>query len=286
MNVTTRTATVHSHFIDIDGTEYGTTFQADEWIEPKVEAEGNKTVLTYATRDDYPFNPRDTYSAGTMVRVRDGYNGIDIDQPDSDIEALLEVTESLAAWHHLSELYYVERCGCWLNDHDLAQVMAGECETAYEALLVAGENDTFADGSSYGLEIPLDGSGDLDSEEGIEALLEAWQERGPFTDRYDLAKAYLKVARPDITAFQEWSFTGYSQGDWAEGYIYTTVEDFEDPEAAMKAEVAEYAAWANGDVYLLVQETYIDNEQTDYDCIGGFYGEDAIEAAIKNGDHF
>jgi hypothetical protein len=285
MQVTTRTATVHHHFIDIDGVEYGTTFQADEYIEPKIETEGNKTVLTYAAHDEFPFNPRESYAAGTMVRVRDGYGGMDIDQPDSDIESLFEVCESLAAWHHLSEVYFIERCGCW-NGHDLTEVEAGECDQSYEALLVAGENDTFQDGSSYGLELPLDGAGDLESSEGIAALLEAWQERGPFTSQYDLMKAYLKVGRPDITAFQEWSITGYSQGDWAEGYIYTTVDDFTDPEAAMKAEVAEYGAWANGDVYLLVQETYIDNEQTDYDVIGGFYGEDAIEAAIKDGGHF
>lgn len=58
MSVKTRTAVVHTHYIEIEGDEFETTFSADEWIEPKVEREDGKTVITYASRDDYyPWSP-------------------------------------------------------------------------------------------------------------------------------------------------------------------------------------------------------------------------------------
>jgi hypothetical protein len=284
MQVKTRTVTVHNHYIDIDGQEFGTTFDANPYIDPKVETEGNKTVLTYAAQDEYPCNPRDTYAAGTMVRVRDGYNGIDIDQPDSDVAmAWTAASELVGATDN--EIYYVVRCGCAWDGHTLEQAAAGECNYPYEALILGTDDQHFSDGSTYALEFMGGYEIDLDSIEGVAAMLAFWLDTR-YATAADLAREYLKVARPDITAFIEWSFTGYSQGDWAEGYIYTTIEDFEDPEAALKAEVAEYASWANGDVYLLVQETYIDGEQTDYDCVGGFYGDDSIEAAIKDGGQF
>lgn len=57
-----RTATVHTHYIEIGGVEYETTFPAHEYIDPKVEVEDGKTFITYATLDDYwPWNPIEDY---------------------------------------------------------------------------------------------------------------------------------------------------------------------------------------------------------------------------------
>ena len=58
MSFTTSTITTHTHSIEIDGVEYETTFPADEYITPKVTVEDGKTVITYASLDDYyPYSP-------------------------------------------------------------------------------------------------------------------------------------------------------------------------------------------------------------------------------------
>lgn len=283
MKVNTRTVTVQHHYIDIDGQEFGTTFEANPYIDPKVEVEGNRTEITYAVRDEYPLNPRDEYgAAGTMVRVRDGYNGIDIDQPDSDVAMAWTAACELSAVAEEKEVYYLVKCGCAWNGHTLEEASAGECNYAYESLVVGSDADHFADGSTYALEFMGGYEIDLDSIEGAAAMLALWQE-ARYVVPVDLAREYLKVARPDITGFVGWSFNGYSQGDWAEGYAYMTTEGFEDPEAVLQAEAAEYAAWANGDVYLVVREVYIDGESVEYDCCGGFYGDEAVEQAIEDG---
>lgn len=290
MQVKTRTVTVHHHYIDIEGQEFGTTLPAYEYIDPVVETEGNRTEIRYAVLDEYPHSPREDYAAGTMVSCRDGLgyggrNDLEIDVADSEFDALYELAEQVqwAAAEKAAEVYLVERCGCWTG-HDLTEVEAGECEQSYEALLFGQDDDTFGDGSSYAIEFPIDGNGDLESTEGVAALLEAGMAADRWTSIYSLMKAYVEAGMPNVTAFIDWSIQGYSQSDWAEGYAYMTADDFTDPEAALKAECEEYAAYFRGDCYLAVREVYIDGESEDYDVVGGFYGDEHIEDVLAKGD--
>ena len=290
MTTNTRTVTVSRHYITVDGQEFETTFPADEYIAPRVDTdEGGRVTLTYAHRDEFAsgLNPREDYDhAGVMVRVRDGYGGILIDEPDSDIARAFEIAnEELRHLADDAEIFYVVKCGCWTG-HDLENV--GECPLAYEAVIVAREDDVFPDGSTLGAEISLDDTDGLDRD-GVSAMLDAWREQGSrWPDPYAVVAAYVKAGRPDVTAFQEWQTTGYSQSHWAEGYIYTTDTDLTDPAAALDAEVREYEAWANGDVYMVVQEMYAPGEDSsdDYESVGGFYGSDYTEQAIAEGSVF
>jgi hypothetical protein len=287
MKVSTRTVTVHHHTVEIDGEEFPTTLPVHEYTEPKVEVDGTKTTLTYAVHDEYPESPRDLYATGTLV-VTGNKRDYSVDEPDSDMAALFEIAENLthAINHDRHEVYLVELCGHWDGRHLLDEVQAGECDMSYEVLIFGTDDDTFPDGSSYGLSLPIDGNGDLESTEGIAAMLAVALDGDRWTSIFELMKAYVEVGRPDVTAFIEWSVQGYSQSDWADGYSYMTEKEFTDPEAALLAEVEEWSSYFRGDVYLLVQETYENGESVDYDCIGGFYGDDAIEAAIQDGGHF
>ncbi len=287
MKVATHTSIVHHHYIEIDGIEYGTTFAANEYIEPKVETEGNKTTITYAAHDECPESPREWGSLSTMVSLRDGLgyggrNDVTIDEPESEVAMAWKAGERLAHATLDNEIYYLVKCGCW-SSHDLEEVAAGECDQPFEALVVGQDDQHFPDGSTYALEFVDDYGFQLDSIEGVAAILAHWSANWR-ASAADLARAYLSVARPDILALIEWSVQGYSQGDWAEGYAYTTNTDFTDPKAALVSEVEEYKSYFRGDVYMAVRETYIDGQQDDYDCCGGFFGDDYITSTIKNGD--
>ena len=292
MKVSSHTSIINHHSIEIDDVEYATTFEVNEFIEPKVEVDGNKTTITYATQDDFPINPRDFYDhAGTMV-VTGNKHDYSIDDPESDISELMEVADDLITHKHHGaiEVYFVTQCHCrspWNQAHDLEAVQvpvdAGECPDTHDVLIFGNDEDTYPDGSTTGYEIPLDGWGELESREGVAAMLDAIMDGSGWTTMEDLAKAYIEVARPDITAFTEWSAQGYSQGDWAKGYAYMTATDFPDPEAALEAEIEEYKDYFRGDVYVAVQETYTDGEQDDYECCGGFFGDAHITATIEEG---
>jgi hypothetical protein len=298
MTVKTRSITTTAHYIEVDGIGYPTTFEAAEYIDARVDmegrhnAEGTLVTIVYAARDECSDNPRDHFDpCGTMVRVRDGYNGIDIDVPDSDIAAALEVAQDLIDYFKRAEteIFYVVKCGCAWSGHALDEVETGECAYPYEALIVGGEDSTFPDGSTLGKEFGAGGDHDLDLE-GVAAMFMKWK-RDHWSDAYDLTRAYVGETRPDITGFMRWDISGYSQSDWAEGYIYTTRDDLGDPIAALKAEVREYDAWAKGDVYVIAKETYRllpdgEVEHIDYECVGGYYGDDETARLIQTGDVF
>lgn len=288
MNITTRTATVHQHYIVIGAAEFPTLFQAEEYITPKVEITDNLASITYATHDDGAANPREMFDpVGTMVRVADGYNGVEIDEPDDEIAAAWTLAEDLNSVRWAGrEVYFLQVCGCAMwGSHTLEEVLAGECRWPWDELVVGGDEDHYPDGSTNGLTMLHDYERELDSLEGAAAMLCKWEVG--IADQETLVRAYLAVTRPDVTAFITWSISGSSQSDWATGYAYTSAQDLTDPEAVLEAEVAEYGYWANNEVYMAVDEEYelIDGEwvQQGYTACGGFYGDDHIEQAIKEG---
>lgn len=294
MNATVhvRSHTTTTHYLEIDGDEFVTEYAPCEHIEPRVVDDGQIREITYAVLDEFPPNPRDEHDTiGTMVRVRDGYDGIEIDTPDSDIAAAFAIAADLrnyARYRTSIDAYFVTLCGC-CGSHEVEEVMAGECEFPYDAMLVGWEQVHYSDGSTSGLEVAFDGT-DAD---GLAAMIDMALHQTLGVDRYALLAAFIKAARPDITGFVPWDFDGYSQSDWAQGYAYTTQTDLVDPEAALLAEVAEYAAWARGDVYGVVTETYDLSKSEDgshraiggVDACWGFYGDEYAQRVVNEGGY-
>lgn len=293
MSITTHARTTTTYSMTVGDHEFPTEFPAEEYIDPKVEINGVFATITYATRDEDTMDPRRHYGAtiGTMVRVRDGYNGIDIDQPDSEVADAFEAARHLLDVPWTDETFYLVQCGCAWGQHDLVAGAPADCSHPNEILLFGDRDEIYPDGSSRLMEFAF-----ADYNQGITgiaAMIELYTDHRRQTNEYDLLDVYIAHAMPSITGFMQWNTTGYCQGDWAEGYIYTTSTDVTDVQAALKSEVEEYEAWANGNVYAIVQEEYTLhlNEddawgQVSCESVGGYYGEDYAQRVITNGEAF
>lgn len=270
-NVSVTTSMVTTATIDIDGREYPLSFAPDQMIDPVVTEGGDALTVRYAMRDECPFNPRDDYDhIGIMVRVRDGYGGIPIDEPDNEIAALWEVASDLDRLADCEPFYYADD------------------ETGEEFLVFGYDSDMFHNGETYGIDPSNDWG--LDNLEAVGAMLA--EAMGIRSTVESIARAYLSVARPDVRGFQEWSINGYCQSDWAEGYIYTTaprtVLADEYVDSVLTGEVKEYEAWAYGDVYCIVEETWSNAQECEPSDemegpIGGFYGTEYAERVVREG---
>lgn len=292
MSVTISTYTSRHCILSAEGHEFPLTFEADLCVETNVNVEGSYAVITYAARSQDAQNPRTAFgplaTMGTMVRVKDGYDGIDIDQPDSEVAAAFDAAKRIEDTPWTDEVAYAVVCGCAYSGHELVDGFPVDCALPDEMLLFGDLDSIYEDGSASHCEEFLVDGHEL-SITGIAAMIESRTDPRSYTDEYDLLGIYIDHAMPSVTGFLRWDMTGSGQSDWAEGYIYTT-EAGSDVLGALRAEVKEYEDWANGNVYDIVRESFglVDGEweSVDWDIVGGYYGEEYAQRVVTSGEGF
>lgn len=237
MQTKTRTATVHTHYIEIDGVEYETTFPADEYIDPKVETEDGKTVITYATHDDYyPWNPIEDDSYIEFQEFDNVW--------DRDSFAEIKMDEGWSVFfvnhyeHSLSSYSVIEGMTlCFVCDY---------CGADFETRAAGDEGKCEAQAGNPEWE-----GHDVSARARSASYRAGWDDR----------PSGVIAIHPEIT----------------------------NPLKAAVSSMNTYTAWANGEVYTIVREEYeflAPHNQIvhlDYDCVGGYFGSEDTEAAIKDG---
>lgn len=227
-------------------------YREDEHFEAEyAHADGS---VTFVLRDPHyggDFNPREDGDChvASLVRVRDGYGGIDVDPADSGID---EVRDAPYVERHKVDWTFT------LDDH---------------AGAVWSFPGTYCDNDYY-----------LDDDDA-----DAWAVLAYFMgwDAEQTVREYVARERSDIAHYTEWHMSGYVQGDWAEGYAYVLHSDLERVgmpvehcAEAVESEVREYEAWGRGDVYSAVNVHPTEPEYAIGDHGGYYTGE--MECEIED----
>lgn len=273
----THTHTTTTHYATVDGTDYPTTFRAYDYLPHRLTVlDDGRHELIYGTPDEDPLPWHDTHDGSVVTMVRTAPdNYIDPDTPDDDVAELHRIADELAS-HPLADREVVVTTE---HNHFGDDCDDPGCDT-YRVATATTPGDPY----TWTTELVLDGYGDLPSTDGVEDMLTAWKDGE--TDTIALMAAYARRGMPGRT-FADWSVTGYSQGDWSEGYAYSDELDAE----GIDAYVDEYAAHFRGDVYTIVREVYEvdeDGDPTPLDCdgVGGFAGDECAAQAIRSGEVF
>ena len=273
----THTYTTTQHYATVDGTEYPTTFPAYDYLPHRLTVRDDGThELIYAALEDDPIPWSDMHDPSIITMIRTApSNYIDLDTPDGDVEELHRIADELAS-HPLAGREVVVTTE---HNHFGDNCDDPGCDTCRVATAT-----TPGDRSAWETELTLDGYGDLPSTDGIEDMLTAWKDGE--TDTIALMAAYARRGMPGRTIV-DWSVTGYSQGDWSEGYAYSDELDAD----GIASYVDECAAYFRGDVYIIVREEYEVDEDgdatpLDYECVGGFAGDEYAAQTIRDGEVF
>lgn len=254
MSVKTRTVTIHQHFIEVDGTEYMTSLQPDEYMTPVLTDLGEgKVELRYASRDDYhPYSPvedheglvfeeftsEDARNDFAAARQAEGMHVFFVNHFEHSMSSYSVIDPEV-----MSLGFRCSHCEKELDEHGVDKVEGNSVCHYY----------TFRNGYYV--------TDDVDPEH-IDSYA-ADHELEPVT----INKGY--------------------RGGWDDrpSCVLALDSDFTDPLKAAEAIMAEYTAWCGGEVYTLVRETYEAGESKDYDCCGGFIGDEYAQA-ILNLDEF
>ena len=276
------TYTTTTHYLELDGVDYPTTFLAYDYLPHRLTVLDDGThELIYGTPDEDPTPWSDAHDGDVVKLIRTAPDNkyIDLDTPDDDVAELHRIADELAS-HPLAGREVAVTTECNVAGGDCTGGDAHDKHDTYRVATATTPSAPYA----WETELVLDGYGDLPSTDGAEDMLTAWKDGE--TETIALMAAYARRGMPGRT-FVDWSVIGYSQGDWSEGYAYSDELDAE----GIDTYVDEYAAHFRGDVYIIVREEYeIDEDgdmiQLDYECVGGFVGDEYAARTIRNGDAF